>query len=98
MMSVSDECKHGHGNFMEAMPKHYGDADELSSKELGSNSLILIIGGSETTATLQSGVTFWLLETLSAMERVTEELRSTLERDADINFASATARLPSMLA
>lgn len=65
--------------------------------KLQSNSSILIIGGSETTATLLSGVTFFLLTNPDALRRVTDEVRSAFESEDDINFTTVND-LPYMLA
>lgn len=50
------------------------------------NANILIIAGSETTVTLLSGVTYWLLRTPDALRKVTHEIRSSIKSDADITF------------
>lgn len=82
---------------MDSMLKHRGDKDVLTDAELISNSTVLIIAGSETTATLLSGATYWLLQTPSALRKVTDEVRNAFENE-DINFTNETARLPYMLA
>jgi cytochrome P450 len=83
---------------MNSILKHRGDKDILTDAELISNSTVLIIAGSETTATLLSGGTYWLLQTPSALRKVTDEVRNAFENEEDINFTNATARLPYMLA
>ena len=98
MKRIHDRALHGRPDFMDAMLKHRGEKDGLTDDELVSNSTILILAGSETTATLLSGVTYWLLRTPDALRRVTEEVRNTFESEEEINFANATARLPYMLA
>jgi cytochrome P450 len=59
--------------------------------------LILIIAGSETTATLLSGVTYYLLCNPSALKKLTEEVRTTFQSEEDININSVN-RLNYMLA
>lgn len=56
--------------------------------KLQMNASILIIAGSETTATLLSGATFLLLTNPAALEKLTHEVRSTFADDADITLSS----------
>ncbi|CAG8266142.1 unnamed protein product [Penicillium salamii] len=69
----------------------------LSVDELIANAEILIIGGSETTASLLSGVTYLLLTHPHAHNRLKDEVRSTFENQEDINLISVN-KLPYMLA
>lgn len=55
---------------------------------LRANAGLLVIAGSETTATLLSGVTYLLLRNPRCLRRVTEEVRSAFESEHDITFAS----------
>lgn len=88
----------GAGDFMESMLRYSGDKEkELTAKEMEANANILIIAGSETTATLLSGVTYWLLQTPDALRKVTHEVRSSITSDSDITFQT-TSQLPYMLA
>ncbi|KAF7505015.1 isotrichodermin C-15 hydroxylase [Endocarpon pusillum] len=89
---------HGRGDFMDAMLRNRGGKEGLTDPELVGNAAILMVAGSETTATVLSGLTFWLLRTPAALKRVTMEVRTAFESEADIVFSSATARLPYMLA
>jgi cytochrome P450 len=57
----------------------------------------LIIGGSETTASLLSGVTYLLLRNPESYEKLKDEIRSTFRTQEDINMASVN-RLTYMLA
>ena len=98
MKRVHDKALHGRPDFMDSMLKHRGEKDGMTDAELVSNSTVLIIAGSETTATLLSGVTYWLLRTPDALRRVTEEVRDAFETEEEIDFTHATARLPYMLA
>ncbi|KAM0302816.1 hypothetical protein ACHAO8_011552 [Botrytis cinerea] len=85
-------------DFMDSMIRHRGEKDGLSDEELAANSSILVVAGSETTATLLSGVTFFLLKNPVAMKRLTDEVRSVMQSEEDITFANASANLPYMLA
>jgi cytochrome P450 len=86
------------GDFMDYMMRSRGEKHEMTDAELVANCDLIMIAGSETTASLLSGVTFWLLNTPNALKKVTEEVRSTFKRDEDINFKEASAKLPYMLA
>lgn len=61
------------------------------------NAEILIIGGSETTASLLSGVTYLLLENEEAYHKLVEEVRSTFQREDEITLVSVN-KLSYMLA
>jgi cytochrome P450 len=98
MKRVNNTEQHGRGDFMDSMMKHRGEKDGLTDQELETNAEILVVAGSETTATLLSGATYWLLRTPDAMKKVTSEVRQAFQSEDEINFVSATARLPYMLA
>jgi cytochrome P450 len=66
-------------------------------EKLQANSSILIIGGSETTATLLSGVTYFLLTNPNTLQRLTDEVRSAFKSEDEINF-NTVSNLPYMLA
>ncbi|KAL2141528.1 hypothetical protein VTI28DRAFT_2228 [Corynascus sepedonium] len=74
-------------------------ADEwgLTLEKLQANSAILIIGGSETTATLLSGVTYFLLTNPEAMKKLTAEIRGSFKSEDEIDFSSVST-LPYLLA
>ncbi|CAI7657824.1 unnamed protein product [Penicillium viridicatum] len=69
----------------------------LSIDELIANAEILIIGGSETTASLLSGVTYLLLTNPTAHQKLKEEVRNVFQSQGDIDLISVT-KLPYMLA
>ena len=66
-------------------------------ENIQANSNILIIGGSETTATLLSGVTYLLLSNPRALLKLTEEVRTAFKDESEINMASVN-KLTYMLA
>ena len=57
------------------------------------NANILIIAGSETTATLLSGATYLLLQNPAKLAQLQREVRSAFKSTDDISFASV-AKLP----
>jgi cytochrome P450 len=61
------------------------------------NASLLIIAGSETTATSLSGVTYLLLKNPECMRKLTEEVRSTFRTEDEITMTSVGI-LPYMLA
>lgn len=61
------------------------------------NASVLIVAGSETTATVLSGVTFLLLSHPDKLARVTDEVRNAFESEDDITMAKAS-QLDYMLA
>ncbi|RYP75506.1 hypothetical protein DL771_002391 [Monosporascus sp. 5C6A] len=69
----------------------------LTMEKLQANSSILIIAGSETTATLLSGVTYFLLTNPDAMEKLKTEIRAAFGSEDDIDFVSVS-KLPYLLA
>lgn len=85
------------GDFMDLMMRAQGKDHGLTDAELAANSDTLIVAGSETTATLLCGVTYYLLKTPRSLQRCVEEVRSAFESDADITFKAASAKLPYML-
>lgn len=82
---------------MDSMLRHQGDKDGLSLEELKENANVLILAGSETTAALLSGVTYRLLRTPDALDKVAREVRAAFASEKDITFNQVTAKLPYML-
>lgn len=69
----------------------------FSFPELVSNSSVLIIAGSETTASALAGVTYLLLRAPETMTKVVREVREAFERSDEITIV-ATCRLKYMIA
>ncbi|KAH6660272.1 cytochrome P450 [Truncatella angustata] len=63
-------------------------ADEwgLTLEKLQANSSLLILAGSETTATQLCGVTYHLMANPDALQKATKEIRSAFKSEEDINF------------
>lgn len=57
-------------------------------ERLRANAGLLVIAGSETTATLLSGVTYLLLTNAECLRKVTEEVRSAFKSEHEITFSS----------
>ncbi len=69
------------------------DEKGLTFNELDENALLLLLAGSETSATALSAATYYLLTKQTALERVCNEVRSAFHSEGDITFTSV-ARLP----
>ena len=76
-------------DFMSYILKH-NDEKGMTKAEIESNSVSLIIAGSETTATLLSGLTYQLLKTPDKMARLTSLIRTTFASEKDITIVSVT--------
>lgn len=62
------------------------DPKGLSEGELIANSNLLILAGSETTATALSGVTYLLLRNPTVLEKLTNEVRNLYKSEADMTL------------
>ncbi|KAJ4315047.1 hypothetical protein N0V94_006159 [Neodidymelliopsis sp. IMI 364377] len=58
----------------------------LSLEEMHSNAELFMLAGSETTATLMSGLIFYLLTNPEQYERLTKEIRDRFQRTEDMTF------------
>ncbi|KAI1817145.1 isotrichodermin C-15 hydroxylase [Poronia punctata] len=69
----------------------------ISTEKLSSNAFILVLAGSETTATTLSGATYFLLTHPEVMEKLKHEVRSSFQNAGEININSVNS-LTYMLA
>ena len=67
----------------------------MTRKEIIGTSRVLLIGGSETTATLLSGATYYILQNRAILHRVQSEVREAFKTADDITFRSVSK--PDML-
>jgi cytochrome P450 len=72
-------------DFMSYILRH-NDEKGMSADEIGENSNVLIVAGSETTATLLSGVTYFLLKEPRIYQKLAQEVRSAFENEDDITI------------
>ncbi|KAI4718632.1 cytochrome P450 [Aureobasidium sp. EXF-10727] len=70
-----------------------GGNSGLTVEEMYANANMFMIGGTETTATLLSGLTYYLLKNKRTMNRLSFEIRNTFANDQDITM-ERLARLP----
>ncbi|KAJ4424528.1 hypothetical protein N0V82_000852 [Gnomoniopsis sp. IMI 355080] len=84
------ESPGGRRDFMTYMMRKNRDGvNPMSDAEIFANVPLLILAGSETTATTLSGFAFYLAQNIEAHRKVTEEVRNAFASEADINFQSA---------
>lgn len=98
MERIRNKEQEHRGDFMDFMMRAEGKEHGLSEAELASNADTIIVAGSETTATLLCGVTYYLLRTPEVFKKCVEEVRSAFDAHEDINFKAASTKLPYMLA
>jgi averantin hydroxylase len=60
----------------------------MTRKEMVVNGSTLVLGGSETTATLLSGTTYLLLKHPETLAKLTKEVRGAFEKEEDIDLLS----------
>ncbi|KAJ5153956.1 uncharacterized protein N7500_009395 [Penicillium coprophilum] len=84
-------------DFMSAIIQHgvseekgqYRESERIMTRaEIHSNGFILIVAGSETSATLLSGCLFYLCSTPHVMSQLVAEIRSTFKKESDMTFRS----------
>ncbi|KAK7416002.1 hypothetical protein QQZ08_012155 [Neonectria magnoliae] len=83
-------------DFMESMASR-NDNLQMSHPEILDNASLLIIAGSETTATALSGTTYLLASHPDVLAKVADEVRSSFDCEEDINLLSVQ-KLSYMLA
>ncbi|KAK4978487.1 hypothetical protein LTR28_005318 [Elasticomyces elasticus] len=62
------------------------EGENLSIGEMHSNANVFMIAGTETTATLLSGLTFYLLENPKVMDKLVDVVRCAFATDKDMTF------------
>ena len=76
----------GRPDFMSHILRH-NDEKGMKVPEIIVNSALLIVAGSETTATLLSGATYHLLKNPRVMEKLKKEIREAFGEEKDIDIA-----------
>ncbi|RDW60756.1 hypothetical protein BP6252_12139 [Coleophoma cylindrospora] len=75
-------------DFLGYVLRHKGTEKEMSIAEIESTSSVLVLGGSETTATMLSGATYLLLTNRHVLDRLVAEIRGHFANEGDINMVS----------
>ncbi|KAL9098008.1 MAG: hypothetical protein Q9187_009754 [Circinaria calcarea] len=75
----------------------HNDEKGMTRPEIKATFGIVLLAGSETTATVLSGATFYLLKNPDALHKLTVEVRNAFSQADEITF-NAVARLPYLQA
>ncbi|ROT35380.1 toxin biosynthesis cytochrome P450 monooxygenase [Sodiomyces alkalinus F11] len=67
--------------------RHAADEKGLSRPEMHANAAMLMIAGTETTATVASGVCYYLMRTPLVYQRLVAEIRAAFPRSEDITLS-----------
>ena len=62
----------------------------MTPAEIESTSGILVLGGSETSATLLSGAVYYLLKYPHLMQKLVDEIRGEFKQEEDINIVTVS--------
>ena len=74
-------------DLIEAMLDSGKDGDEkLSRTEIEANAAILIVAGSETSASALTGITYYLCRHPQVLNRLNQEVRQAFQKEEDITF------------
>lgn len=60
----------------------------MNYSEVMESTKVIVVGGAETSVSVLSAMTYFLLRNPSAMAKITSEIRSTFTSDSEINMAS----------
>jgi cytochrome P450 len=77
-------------DFMSYIFRNSGTKMELSEADVVSTAGIFVRAGSETTATLLSGTTYYMGKNHETLRKATEEVREAFASEEDINFISVS--------
>ncbi|OQE87945.1 hypothetical protein PENNAL_c0018G04738 [Penicillium nalgiovense] len=75
-------------DFTSYILKHSKDGKGMSPEEMDANSAVFVLAGSETTAALLSGVTYYLLRCRDKYTRLVREIRGAFDKDTDIKLST----------
>jgi cytochrome P450 len=80
-------------DFLSHALQERSDKDFMTRAEIEATSAILILGGSETSATLLSGAVYYLLKDPHAMRKLVGEIRAEFQKEQEINMVNVS-KLP----
>ncbi|EGU71747.1 hypothetical protein FOXB_17742 [Fusarium oxysporum f. sp. conglutinans Fo5176] len=63
-----------------------GSGAGLTKKEMYSNAGVFMVAGTETTATLLSGLTYYMLKNPATMAKLVREIRTTFATESDMTY------------
>ncbi|GME31920.1 putative cytochrome p450 protein [Neofusicoccum parvum] len=81
------ECKTDRPDIMAFVLRH-NDEKGMTRTELHANGSVLMIAGTETTATLLSGVTYYLLRDKHVLDKLTAEIRGVFKSPEEMNMTT----------
>lgn len=84
-------------DFLAQILRQEGKQREMSRAEIEATSQLLILGGSDTTATLLAGTVYYLLQNPEVKQKLVIEIRNAFTDEADIDITSCN-KLPYLLA
>lgn len=84
-------------DFMSFIMRNDKNGQQMSKDELEVNAEILVLAGSETSASLLAAATYYLCTNRQTLEKVTSEVRDAFETDQDMDMHSL-AKLDYLLA
>jgi cytochrome P450 len=84
-------------DFMSFIMRNDKEGNQMSRAEMEATAEVLVVAGSETTASLLSGVTYYLCTYPEILKKVTAEVRNAFDSDDDMDINSIN-RLEYMLA
>jgi cytochrome P450 len=84
-------------DFLGYILRHKGKETEMSRAEIEATSGILVLAGSETTATLLSGTVYYLLQNPQIKQKLVAEIRDGFTKEDEINITTVS-QLPYLLA
>ncbi|MCJ1433072.1 hypothetical protein MMC27_002431 [Xylographa pallens] len=78
-------------DFLSSIVKHNEiKLDGLSDTEVVSNAALFVTAGTETVATLLSGLTYFLVKNTESMRKLTREVRATFEHESDVTIQTVS--------
>jgi cytochrome P450 len=84
-------------DFLGYIFRHKGKETEMSRREIEATSGILVLGGSDTTASLLSGTVYYLLQNPQIKQKLVAEIRDGFTKEDEIDIATVN-KLPYLLA
>ncbi|MCJ1379675.1 hypothetical protein MMC17_002777 [Xylographa soralifera] len=88
---VSTTLEPSRPDFLSYIIKHNErKADGLSDTEVISNASLFVTAGTETVATLLSGLTYLLIKNSQALKTLTKEVRSSFEHESDVTIQNVS--------
>lgn len=95
---IANDAQRDRKDFMHSLLWAKEEKYLRSDAEIITNANAIFIAGSDTTATLLTACTFYMLSNLQVYEKARQEVRNAFRSSCEINFNEATTRLPYLLA